>query len=47
MKKGFFALGTVAALLAVALPAQAKVIEHEHYTFSESSDFEDCGFSLH
>jgi hypothetical protein len=46
MKKGFFALGTLVALLAMALPAQAAVIEREHYTFSESSEFEECGFSI-
>ena len=32
MKKGFLAVATVAALLAMALPAQAKVIDREHYT---------------
>ena len=39
MKKGFLAVATVAALLAMALPAQAKVIDREHYTFSESDRF--------
>ena len=46
MKKGFLAVATVAALLAMALPAQAKVIDREHYTFSESTEFEECGFSI-
>jgi hypothetical protein len=31
MRKGFVALGTVAAVLAIAAPAQATVIDHVHY----------------
>jgi hypothetical protein len=47
MRKGFFALGTLVAVLAMALPAQAKVIEHEHYTDSGTVDFTECGFAIH
>jgi len=49
MRKGFFyALGTAAALLAMALPAQATVIdEPRHYSDSGSDDFTECGFEIH
>ena len=46
MRKGFFALGTLVALLAMALPAQATVIEHEHYTDSGTDEFTECGFDI-
>jgi hypothetical protein len=47
MRKGFFALATAAALLAAAVPAQATVQDHEHYSDAFSDDFEACGFRLH
>jgi hypothetical protein len=46
MKKGFFAVATVAALLAMAVSAQATVIEHEHYTDSGTDEFTECGFDI-
>jgi hypothetical protein len=46
MKKGFLAVATVAALLAMALPAQATVIAHEHYTDSGTDEFTECGFDI-
>src|SRR5215218_9193872 len=47
MRKGSAAVATLAALLVLAAPAQAKVIGHEHYTQPYSDDFEVCGFSVH
>jgi hypothetical protein len=47
MRKGFTTLATLAVLLALAVPAQAKVIGHEHYTQPYSDDFEECGFPVH
>jgi hypothetical protein len=47
MRTGFAALATLAALLAMALPAQAKVIGQEHYSFPYTDDFSACGFSVH
>jgi hypothetical protein len=47
MRKGFVALGTVAALFAIAAPGQATVIDHEHYSQPFSDDFTACGFSIH
>jgi hypothetical protein len=47
MRKRFFALATMAALFAIAVPAQATVQDHEHYSDAFSDDFEACGFSLH
>ena len=48
MRKGFFyALGTAGALLVMALPAQATVLdEPRHYEFSESNDETICGFDV-
>lgn len=39
----------VAALLALALtgPVQAAPIEYEHYSGTDSFDFDDCGFVVH
>ena len=34
-------------LLAVAAPVQAKPIEREHYSGTDSFDFDDCGFVIH
>ena len=47
MRKGFFAVATAAALLVVAVPAQATVQDHEHYSRAFTDDFEGCGFSIH
>ena len=47
MGKGLFAGATVVAVLALAVPAQAKVVEHVHYSDSFSDDFEACGFAIH
>jgi hypothetical protein len=47
MRKGTFTLATVAALLAIALPAQATVRDHEHYSQPFTDDFTACGFSIH
>jgi hypothetical protein len=47
MRKGLVALAAAAASLAVALPAQATVQDHEHYSQPFTDDFEACGLSLH
>jgi hypothetical protein len=47
MGKGFLALVTVAALLAMAIPAQATGRDHVHYSQPFSDDFTACGFSIH
>ena len=47
MKIGFAALATLVALFAMALPAQATVIDQAHYFSPYSDDFEVCGFSVH
>ena len=47
MRKGFLALATAAALLAIAVPARATVQDHEHYSQPFSDDSQECGFSLH
>jgi hypothetical protein len=47
MRKGFLALGTLAVLLVMAIPAQATVRDHEHYSQPFSDDFTACGFSIH
>ena len=47
MKKGCLVFATVAALVAMAVPAQATVQDHVHYSDSFSDDFTECGFSLH
>jgi hypothetical protein len=47
VKKGLLAVATVAALLTVAIPAQATVRDHEHYAQPYSDDFDACGFSIH
>jgi hypothetical protein len=36
----------VALLLALAAPAQAKVIERDTYSFSGTDSFDDCGFPI-
>jgi hypothetical protein len=41
------ALATLAALLAMALPAQATVTGQEHYSFPYTDDFTACGFAVH
>ena len=48
MRKGFFyALGTAGALLVMALPAQATVLdEPRHYEFSDSNEETVCGFDV-
>ena len=48
MRKGFFyALGTAGALLVMALPAQATVLdEPRHYEFSDSNNETVCGFDV-
>jgi len=47
MRKGFAAVATLAGLLALAAPASATVINHEHYSVPYSDDFELCGFPVH
>ena len=47
MRKGLLAVATVAALFTVAIPAQATVRDHEHYSQPFSDDFVACGFSIH
>ena len=47
MRKACFVFATVAALVAMAVPAQATVGDHEHYSDAFSDDFTACGFSLH
>ena len=47
MKKGFCAFATTAALLAAAVPAQATVQDHVHYSDTFSDDFTECGFAIH
>jgi hypothetical protein len=34
-------------MLAVAAPVQARPIEREHYSGTDSFDFDDCGFVIH
>jgi hypothetical protein len=45
--KGFTTLATLAVLLALAVPAQAKVVGHEHYSQPYGDDFTACGFPVH
>ena len=40
-------LGLVAALFLVAAPASAKPLDHEHYSGTDSFDFDGCGFTIH
>ena len=47
MRKGLLAVATVAALFTVAIPAQATVRNHEHYSQPYSDDFAACGFAIH
>jgi len=48
MTKGFVVVVAVlVAVLACAIPAQATVQDHEHYSFPYSEDFTLCGFSIH
>ena len=47
MGKGLFAVAVLVAAAVFAAPAQAKVVEHVHYSDSFSDDFETCGFSIH
>ncbi len=47
MRKGFLVLATVVALVAMAVPAQATVQDHVHYSQAFSDDFTACGFSIH
>ena len=47
MKKGFCVFATTAALLAAAVPAQATVQDHVHYSDTFSDDFTECGFAIH
>ena len=46
MQRLAFLLATL-LVLAVAAPASARPIEREHYSGSESFDFDDCGFWVH
>jgi hypothetical protein len=41
------AVATLAALFTVAIPAQATVRDHEHYSQPYSDDFAACGFAIH
>lgn len=41
------ALATLTVLLAFAAPAQAKVIDQQHYSVPYTEDFTECGFSIH
>jgi hypothetical protein len=47
VRKALLAAATVAGLFTVAIPAQATVRDHEHYSQSYSDDFDACGFSIH
>jgi hypothetical protein len=47
MMKGFIVLAGVAALVAMAVPAQATVQDHVHYSDTFSDDFTACGFAIH
>jgi len=48
MGKGFFAAaGAFAAALVIAMPAQATVQDHVHYSDTFTDDFEQCGFPVH
>lgn len=47
MRKGCVVFAVVAALAAMAVPAQAAVQDHEHYSDAFSDDFSSCGFSIH
>jgi len=46
MKRSFVLL-LVAMGLALPTPAQAAPLEREHYSGSDSFDFDDCGFTIH
>lgn len=45
--KRFFIAGLVVIGLALAPAAQAAPLEREHYSGSDSFDFDDCGFTVH
>jgi hypothetical protein len=47
MKGLLVVISALVAFLAVAVPAQATVQGHEHYSASYSDDFTACGFSIH
>jgi len=47
MGKGLFAGAVLIAALALAAPAQATVVDRDHYSAPYSDDFELCGFSIH
>ena len=49
MKRHVIPAVTLVALLmlAVAAPVQARPIEREHYSGTDSFDFDDCGFVIH
>ena len=49
MKRHVIPAVTLVALLmlAVAVPVQARPIEREHYSGTDSFDFDDCGFVIH
>ena len=40
-------LAIAAALVLVAAPASAKPLVREHYSGTDSFDFDDCGFTIH
>lgn len=46
-RRFFVAVSVVVASLALTVPAQATVQDHEHYSVPFSDDFELCGFSIH
>ena len=45
--KRFFIAGLVVIGLALPPAAQAAPLEREHYSGSDSFDFDDCGFTVH
>ena len=48
MKKLITVLATVALMsLGLAVPAQGAPIDREHYSGSDSFDFDDCGLTIH
>ena len=46
MKKRLL-VGLFAALFLVAAPASAKPLVHDHYSGTDSFDFDGCGFTIH
>ena len=47
MKKWWSVAALVLLALSLATPATAAPLEREHYSGSDSFDFDDCGFTIH